>query len=76
MSILKILSGLKNRVLDASTYDLLKRNFELLESNYKLTKDQNDFLNKKIEKFKKENLELHCKIAEMAAEIDMLKGII
>lgn len=74
MSMLEILSGLKNKVLDASTYDLLKRNFELLESNYQLTKDQNDYLKQEIGKLKKENLDLHGKTGEMAAEIDMLKG--
>lgn len=74
MSILEILSGLKNKVLDASAYDLLKRNFELLESNYQLTKDQNDYLNQEIEKLKQENLNLHGAIGGMAAEIDMLKG--
>ena len=74
MSILEILSGLKNKVLDASTYDLLKRNFELLEKNYQLTKDQNGYLKQEINKLKKENLDLHGKIGGMAAEIDMLKG--
>ena len=74
MNILEILSGLKNKVLDASTYDLLRRNFELLESNYQLTKDQNDYLKQEIEKLKQENLNLHGQIGGMAAEIDMLKG--
>lgn len=74
MGIVEILSGFKDKVLDAATYDVLLRNFELLESNYQLTKDQLELIKRENEKLKAENLELHGKIGGLAAEIDMLKG--
>lgn len=74
MGITDILTGLKDKVLDAATYELLKRNFELLEDNYQQLKDKVEFQKEEIEKLKTENLRLIGQNAGLWAELDMSKA--
>lgn len=71
MGITDILTGLKNKVLDAATYELLRRNFELLEENNLQLKDKVEFQKEEIAKLKAENLSLAEKLGELHAELDM-----
>ena len=73
MGIVDVLTGLKNKVLDAATYELLRRNFELLEENNTQLKDKVEFQKEEIAKLKTENLRLIEKWAGLQAELDMLK---
>ena len=74
MGITDILIGLKDKVLDAATYELLKRNFELLEENYQQLKDKVEFQKEEIERLKAENLHLIEQKAGLYAELDMSKA--
>ena len=74
MGIVDILTGLKDKVLDAATYELLKRNFELLEENYQQLKDKVEFQKEEIERLKTENLRLIEQNAGLWAELDMAKA--
>ena len=73
MSITDILSGLKDKVLDAATYELLRRNNELLEENNEQLKDRVEFLKDEVKKLKEENLRLIERNAGLHADLDMLK---
>jgi cell division protein FtsB len=73
MSITDILAGLKDKVLDAATYELLRRNYELLEENNDQLKDRVEFLKEEVQKLKGENLRLIEQNASLHAELDMLK---
>ncbi len=73
MGIVDVLKGLKDKVLDATTYELLRRNFELLEENNQQLKDRVDLLKEEVEKLRAENLNLMMKNAELNAELDMLE---
>ena len=66
-----MMTGLKNKVLDAATYELLRRNFELLEENNTQLKDKVGFLEEEVTKLKAENLRLIEKAAGLQAEVDM-----
>ncbi len=74
MGIADILTGLKDKVLDAATYDLLKRNFELLEENYQQLTNKLEFQKQEIGKLKEENLSLWGKNGERHAELDISKA--
>ncbi|MCP4374367.1 MAG: hypothetical protein GY797_40635 [Deltaproteobacteria bacterium] len=74
MGVTDILTGLKDKVLDAATYELLKRNFELLEKNYQYLKDKIEFQKEEIEKLKMENLRLIGQNAGLWAEYDISKS--
>lgn len=74
MGILDILTGLKNKVLDAATYELLRRNFELLEENNAQLKDKVEFQKEEIVRLKAENLRLSGQVGGLAGELDMLKA--
>ena len=74
MGMLDVLGGLKNKVLDAATYELLRRNFELLEENNAQLKDKVEFQKKEIDKLRSENLRLSGDIGGLAAELDILKA--
>lgn len=74
MGILDILTGLKNKVLDAATYELLRRNFELLEENNAQLKDKVEFQKDEIARLKAENLRLSERMGGLAAELDILKA--
>lgn len=73
MGIADILSTLKNKVLDAATYELLRRNFELLEENNQQLKDRCDLLKEEVAKLKEENLRLVEQNAGLHAELDLIK---
>jgi len=72
MSITDILTGLKNKILDAATYELIRRNFELLEENNSQLKDKIEFQKEEIERLKAENLRLSKKCIGLQAERDIL----
>ena len=59
MGMTDILAGLKDRVLDAATYELLKRNFELLEDNNNILKDKVSLLQEERRAAPGEPLPLH-----------------
>jgi FtsZ-binding cell division protein ZapB len=73
MSITALMTGLKNKVLDAATYELLRRNFELLEENNSQLKEKVEFQKEEIGKLKAENLHLSEKCAGLQAKHDMLR---
>lgn len=73
MGIVDALTGLKNKVLDAATYELLRRNFELLEENNTQLKDKLEFQKEEIAKLKTENQRLMERWVGLQAELDMLK---
>ena len=52
MGIADVLSGLKDKVLDAATYELLRRNFDLLEENNQQLKERLEFFKEEITKLK------------------------
>lgn len=74
MGMLDILTGLKNKVLDAATYELLRRNFELLEENNAQLKDKVELQKEEIARLKADNLRLSGDVGSLAAELDMLKA--
>jgi len=71
MGIGDILSGLKDKILDAATYELLRRNFELLEENNEQLKDRVAFLKEEAEKLKAQNLSLVERNAGLQARVDL-----
>jgi len=73
MSITNVLTGLKNKVLDAATYELLRRNFELLEENNSQLKDKVELQKEEIEKLKSENMRLSEKWGVLQAELDIIR---
>ena len=65
MGMTDILAGLKDRVLDAATYELLKRNFELLEDNNNILKDKVSLLQEERDRYKAENITLQSQNREL-----------
>lgn len=74
MAIADILKGLKDKILDAATYELLKRNFDLLESNNAQLKDKVALQNDEVARLKADKLRLSEQVGGLAAELDMLKA--
>jgi len=74
IGMLDVLAGLKNRVLDAATYELLRRNFELLDENNAQLKDKVEFQKEEIARLKAENLRLHGDVDGLSAELDMRRA--
>ncbi len=80
MGMTDILAGLKDRVLDAATYELLKRNFELLEDNNNILKDKVSLLQEERDRYKAEtntlqaqNRELQGKLSGIASEAEYVE---
>lgn len=80
MGMSDILTGLKDRVLDAATYELLKRNFELLEDNNNILKDKVSLLQEERDRYKAEhttlqahNRELHDKLAGIVSQTEFVE---
>ncbi|MGO9571954.1 MAG: cell division protein ZapB [Desulfomonilaceae bacterium] len=73
MGITNVLAGLKNKVLDAATYELLRRNFELLEENNQQLKERVGSLKEEVEHLKAESLRLTEQTAGLEAQLDQLK---
>jgi len=78
------LTLLKDKVVDAATYDLLRRNFDLLEENNTQLKDQAAFLKeqvatqrKRIEDLEKENTILREQLRQLerTEEFRLYKGM-
>lgn len=79
-----VLSSLKDKIIDAATYDLLHRNFDLLEENNTQLKEQAVFLKeqvatqrKRIEELEKDNSNLRVQLrqANRVEEFRLCKGI-
>lgn len=73
MGITDILKGLKDKILDAVTFELLERNFKLLEDNNSQLKDKVAFQKDEIERLRTDNLRLSEQVGGLAAELDLLK---
>ena len=71
MSISDVLTGLKDRVLDAATYELLKRNFDLLEDNNQILKDKADLLAEGRDKLRSENERLRKENEQLRAKMSL-----
>lgn len=70
MAALDYLKEFENRALDAATYGLLKRNFELLESNNRILTEQVGLLEKDNARLTTENDSLKEEIAELEAKLE------
>ena len=66
MDAIAILNGVKDRVLDAANYDILKRTYELQNENIKQLETSNTT-------YKENNEHLKNKLDELKKEIDSLK---
>jgi len=77
MGITDVLTGLKNKVLDAATYELLRRNFELLEENNSQLKEKVELQKEENEQLTVENKNLLEKVREFEAreKYEIHKGI-
>lgn len=64
------LSSLKDKVVDAATYDLLRRNFDLLEENNGQLKDQAIFLKEQVAKQRDQIQHLETEVKTLKAELD------
>jgi hypothetical protein len=73
MVITDILTGLKNKVLDAATYDSLRRNFELLEDNNQQLKERVGLPKEECELLKAENVRLTEEVTSLRAQTELAK---
>ncbi len=73
MGITDVLTGLKNKVLDAATYELLRRNFELLEENNQQLKERVGSLKEEVDYLKAEKLRLTDEAAGLRTQLDLIK---
>lgn len=64
------LSSLKDKVVDAATYDLLRRNFDLLEENNGQLKEQATFLKEQVATQRARIQQLETEIKAIKAELD------
>ena len=64
------LNSLKNKVVDAATYDLLRRNFDLLEENNGQLKEQADFLKEQVATQRARIHQLESEVQSLKAELD------
>jgi len=79
MDPISILNGIKNKVLDAKNYDLLKRTYELqnenieqLKSNNDVFKERNRLLQEEVNNLKKENESLKHTVDELTQKVSKL----
>ncbi|MDY6987631.1 MAG: hypothetical protein SWQ30_06180 [Thermodesulfobacteriota bacterium] len=68
-----VLSSLKNKVVDAATYDLLRRNFDLLEENNGQLKEQATFLKEQVATQRDRIHQLEAEVTKLKAELDRTK---
>jgi len=69
MDIIKILSGLKGKVLDAANYELLKQTYDLQNSNIEQLKENNRLLQDKVKRIEKENKSLKNSLEQLRKQI-------
>ena len=76
MDIVKILSDLKGKVLDATHFELLQSAYELqnenitqLKENNEAIKETNGFLNEKIERLNSEKIDLQSTVEHLEAKL-------
>ena len=67
MGTLDFLKGVKDHVIDATTYDLLQRTYELQEENNRQLKEQVAFLKDKTDTLAKENSSLTDEVKKLSA---------
>jgi predicted nuclease with TOPRIM domain len=79
MDAISILNGIKNKVLDAQNFDLLKRTYELqnenieqLKSNNEVFKERNELLQEEVNCLKKENTSLEHTIGKLNQRVSQL----
>lgn len=79
MDAISILNSIKNKVLDAKNYDLLKRTYELqnenieqLKSNNEVFKEGNELLREDVNRLKEENESLKQTVAELSQKVSQL----
>jgi len=80
MDVISILNGVKNKVLDAKNYELLKHayalqneNIEQLKSNNEAIKENNQLLQKKVNHMEEENKSLRQSVAELSQKVSQLE---
>ena len=66
MGTLDFLKGVKDHVIDAATYDLLLRTYELQEENHHQLKEKIAFLEEKITGLTKENASLTAEVKKLS----------
>lgn len=66
MGTLDFLKGVKGHIIDAATYDLLQRTYELQEENNHQLKEQVAFLKEKTDALTKENTSLADKVEKLS----------
>ena len=81
MDPISILNGVKNKVLDATNYDLLKRtynlqneNIEQLKTSNNVFKESNERLQEEVNGLKMENESLKQTVAELTQRVSQLNG--
>jgi len=79
MDVISILNGVKNKVLDAKNYDLLKRvydlqneNIEQFKSNNEALKESNKILQEKVDHLEEENESLKKSVSELTQRVSQL----
>ncbi len=79
MDVISILNGVKNKVLDAKNYELLKHayalqneNMEQLKSNNEAIKENHQLLQKKVNHLEEENKSLRQSVAELSQKVSQL----
>jgi len=81
MDVISILSGVKNKVLDAKNYDLLKhaydlqnQNIEQLKNNNEALKESNKLLQERVNQLKDENDSLIKSVNELTQRLSQLEN--
>lgn len=79
MDAISILNGIKNKVLDAKNFDLLKRTYELqnenieqLKSNNEVFKERNELLQEEVNRLKEKNKSLEHTIGKLNQRVSQL----
>jgi SMC interacting uncharacterized protein involved in chromosome segregation len=72
MGFQEVLSGLKDKVLDAANFEVLKSAYELQEENNKQLKESNDLLREKVEKLELDNEQLRETNEKYKAQLDKI----
>lgn len=69
MSAYDFLKNIKGKVIDAATYELLERNFNLQAKNNQILKDNNNHLKERVASLEDENRNLKREIVELRQKI-------
>lgn len=76
MDILKILDGVKGKVLDAAHFELLKHAYELQEHNISQLKTNNAALKESNELLKERSKGIEDKVEQLEEELYHVKGFV